>query len=294
MKTRLKLSVIMLLFLAVMFFAATFIEAFTNMPVYDNPVALAVLSLLVLLTAICCFSKRWLTLKKCGFIVCHMAVVVFFIAAFVWHVCGVRGNMVLYAGGNTQRTIYEVDSNGEILSYNDLPFTVGVSDFEIEYHPYEFIYSVIDGTEYIEKGSAKLTSEGFDCGKYGIVPVSEVYNSQGQIKTQIQYKNLLLTWNGEDPGVKQYRADIYYSDGETDAISVNRPTVHNGWKIYLMSYSYETTENGMNWIITLQIKRDPVSFLAATGLILCPIGTFLLCMRPRRPKNRGEEGDVND
>lgn len=293
MKTKLRLSVIMLLFLAAMLFASAFVAAFTDLPVYDNPILVAVLALFTLLTAASCFSKRWFTLKRCSFIICHLAVVIFFIAAFVWYVWGVRGNMALYEGGNASRVIYEV-KDGEIISSTDLPFTIGVTDFEIEYHPYEYTYSVVEGGGYKEKGTAKLTAEGFDCGKYGKVPASAVFDSEGNMQTQIQYDGMLLTWNGETPGVKQYHADIVYSDGGSDSITINYPATHQGWKIYLLSYSYQATEAGMNWIVTLQVKKDPASYFAIAGLVLCPIGTFLMCMRPRRANKKEEEVEAND
>lgn len=291
MKIKLRLSVVLLLVFALVMLVAVILAELTEMPVYSSPIVIGLLALLGLLTVASCFSKRWLTLKNCGFLIAHLAVVLFLISAFVWYVWGVTGVTTLYAGGNGTRFVYEVDKNGNVTANHEMPFAVQCDDFQIEYHPYKYTYSVVEGSGYVEKGKAELTENGLDCGKYGTVPVSEFYSEDGQMNTQIQYQSLLLSWDGQYPSVKQYHADISFSDGENARISVNNPASHKGWKIYLQSYSFEATDNGMNFIVTIQAKHDPASDFAILGLALCPIGTFLLCLRPRRVKRR--EGESN-
>lgn len=289
MKQRLKLSVILLLLFAAAMLIAVVLAELTELPVYSSPVTLGLLALLGFLTLLCCFSKRWLTLKNCGFLISHLAVVIFLISAFVWYVTGINGKTSLYAGGNGTRLVYETNSKGEIVATHEMPFAVSCDDFEITYHPYEYTYSVVEGSGFIEKGKGKLTEDGLNCGRYGNVPLSEFYDENGELKTQVQYQSLLLNWDGKYPEVKQYYADISFSDGTKKSISVNNPARHNGWKIYLLSYSFETTEGGMNFIVNLQAKKDIASDFAILGLVLCPIGTFLLCLRPRRVKRREDD-----
>ncbi len=290
MKTRLRISVIAILVFAAMMFAAVLLAELTELPVYDDPFTISGLALLAFLTVICCFSKRWLTLKNCGFLICHLGLVLFLASAFVWYVWGSMGVMSLYAGGQSSRVAYEESDDGAVRTM-EMPFAVECSGFEISYHPYRYTYAVLGGSGYEEKGTAELTESGFDCGRYGNVPAECAYGEDGSLKTQIQYENLLLTWDGEYPAVKQYAAEIAFSDGGVETVSVNNPAVHNGWKIYLMSYSAEMTDSGMATAVNFQVKRDPAVGFATAGLILCPIGTFLLCFRPRGRKEGGADGE---
>lgn len=291
MRTKLRLSVILLLVFAAAMLVAVVLAELTSLPVYSSPVTLGLLALLGLLTLLSCFSKRWLTVKNCGFLIAHLAVVIFLISALVWYVLGVTGVTSLYAGGNGTRFVYETDKKGNVIATHEMPFTVQCDDFEIEYHPYKYTYSVIEGNGFVEKGTGELTEKGMDCGKYGSVPLAEFYGEDGELKTQIQYGSLLLNWDGKYPDVKQYHADISFSDGTQKTISVNNPARHQGWKVYLLSYSFEAADNGMNFVVNLQAKKDPASDFAILGLALCPIGTFLLCLRPRRVKRK--EGEEN-
>ena len=83
--------------------------------------------------------------------------------------------------------------------------------------------------------------------------------------------------------VKHYEAvvEFFLSDGtiETEILTVNHPIYRSGWKIYLMNtgtsiYGYEQ--------IDLLIKKDTAEFLTVAGIVLIILGTFMMCILPKR------------
>lgn len=86
--------------------------------------------------------------------------------------------------------------------------------------------------------------------------------------------------------VKHYDAEVefFLRDGtvETLHLTVNHPIYRGGWKIYLMSvgtstYGYEQ--------VTLLIKNDPAEFVSVAGIALVVLGTFMMCLLPKKLKN---------
>lgn len=300
MKKRLTLSVWLLLLLAVILLVAVIVAELTELSVYDSPIVLAVLAMLAVLTALSCFSKRWLSFHGVGFIACHLSVVLILVAAFVWFVWGTSGYVPLTSGRNSYAGFSEKTGSAQP------DFTVECTDFTILYrYTCEYSYAVIEGSSYVEKGTATLNATVEDnvftfeekplrCGSYGEVPLSAFYDTEGNWQTQFFHGDLLLTMTDETSSVKQYSADLAYSDGGTDSITINHPATHNGWKIYLTSYgdTFLDEEGNSHTYVTLEIKRDVANVFAIAGLALCPIGTFLLCLRPRRKQRK--EAEAND
>lgn len=87
----------------------------------------------------------------------------------------------------------------------------------------------------------------------------------------------------DDESVKHYEATVefFLSDGAVEIIplTVNHPIYRSGWKIYLMNtgtsvYGYEQVE--------LLIKKDPAEFLSVAGIVLTILGTFMMCIMPKK------------
>ncbi len=291
------LSVWLLLVMAAVMLGSVVLAEVTERSVYGSPVVLAALTLLTFLTALCCFSKRWLSFHGIGFLTCHIAVVLVFTGAFVWFITGTQGYVPLISGQTSYAGFSE--KTGEAQP----DFTVECTAFTVEYrYRCVYTYAAAEGTSYVEKGRVQRKATVVDgrftfdespvhCGSYGDVPASAFYGEDGNLKTQFIYGNLMLTLADETSSVKQYRADLAYSDGGTADISVNNPTTHKGWKIYLNSYgeTFYSEDGTPHTRVTLQMKQDKGNPLAMVGLILCPLGTFLLCFRSR--KSGGEEGE---
>lgn len=300
MKKQLTLSVWLFLLLAGILLVAVILAELTDLSVYDSPVVLAVLAMLAVLTALSCFSKRWLSFHGIGFIACHLSVVLFLVAAFCWFAFGTTGYVQLTSGRDSYAGFSEKTGTGEP------DFTLECPQFTVVYrYTCRYAYSVIEGTSYVEKGTATLNAtyqndaftfeeKPLDCGKYGQVPLSAFYDEEGNWQTQFFHDGMLLTMVEEDSSVKQYSATLSYSDGGTDTISINHPATHNGWKIYLTSYgeTFYDEHGNPHTYVTLEIKRDVANVFAIAGLILCPVGTFLLCLRPRRKREKEVEANA--
>lgn len=83
--------------------------------------------------------------------------------------------------------------------------------------------------------------------------------------------------------VRHYEAtlEFFLSDGtiETAPLTVNHPIYRCGWKIYLMNvgtspYGYEQ--------VNLLMKKDPAEFISVAGIILTVLGTFMMCLLPKK------------
>lgn len=83
--------------------------------------------------------------------------------------------------------------------------------------------------------------------------------------------------------IRHYEAtlEFFLSEGTTETIplTVNHPIYRCGWKIYLMNvntslYGYEQ--------INLLIKNDPAEFISVAGIILIVLGTFMMCILPKK------------
>lgn len=98
--------------------------------------------------------------------------------------------------------------------------------------------------------------------------------------------------------VKHYEGavEFFLRDGtvETVLLTVNNPLYCSGWKIYLMNvgispYGYEQ--------VNLLLKKDPAEFISVAGIILTILGTFMMCILPKKSvKLMGDQkrGGVTD
>lgn len=91
-------------------------------------------------------------------------------------------------------------------------------------------------------------------------------------------------WNIEyygDGSQKQYSAVLSFADPVTlkidrQEISVNHPVRRNGWKIYLMSFTYAAADEGYSQnYVNLILRRDPGEYVVKTGVLLLISGTVL-------------------
>lgn len=279
---------------AVVAVVAIFVDALTDYPVYESPVIIAALALLALGTLFGCFNKNVLSLRGIGILIGHLSFVLLLAAAFVGYVWGQSGQMTFVSGAYGSRTVYGQEKNGNRY-YFDLPFTVEVSDFSVSYEPYRYDYSVVENGQFVKKGSSGLSENGLDCKNYGVIPLSEFVQSDGTLGTQVQYKDLLATWDGKMPGVSGYTAVICFSDEDGSAVplTVNHPVAHGGYKFYLTSYSVQGSESGMDYLVSVKVKRDPAINLAVAALILCTIGTFLICFAPDKRRKKTDKTEVS-
>ena len=78
----------------------------------------------------------------------------------------------------------------------------------------------------------------------------------------------------------QYYAGLSFADPITlkidgETLSVNHPVRRNGWKIYLMSFSYAADGTSAPDYVNLILRRDPGEYVVKTGVVLMAAGTVL-------------------
>ena len=84
-----------------------------------------------------------------------------------------------------------------------------------------------------------------------------------------------------DGSQKQYSAVLSFADPVTlkidrQEISVNHPVRRNGWKIYLMSFTYAAADEGYSQnYVNLILRRDPGEYIVKAGAALLIAGTVL-------------------
>lgn len=279
MKLLMKVSAGLFALLALTLLAGAVINAgFDNtLPVYNNPFVLALFAALAVLTLLCCLNKKWLSLHGVGFLLCHVAFVLFLAAAFVYYVVGEDGELELVIGGPAETYVVQDDGMGTLT----LPFSVACSEFDVEYYPQQYAYSAYDPAAggYAQKGRAARGADGtLDLGKYGVVPAATLAEWEASGEGVLSFGETRIVADGA-PAVREYTAQLRLDGGAAQPIRVNHPVRHGGWKFYLMSYRSDNT--GTPYAVVLHAKRDPALGVAVAGLALLPVGTFLLCLRRR-------------
>ena len=84
----------------------------------------------------------------------------------------------------------------------------------------------------------------------------------------------------EDGSEAQYYAGLSFADPVTlkidgETVSVNHPVRRNGWKIYLMSFTYAADGTPDPDYVNLILRRDPGEYVVKTGVVLLISGTVL-------------------
>ena len=84
----------------------------------------------------------------------------------------------------------------------------------------------------------------------------------------------------EDGSEKQYSSMLSFADAvtltvENREISVNHPVRENGWKIYLMSFTYAADGTADYDYVNLLFRRDPGEYVVKAGVLVLAAGTVL-------------------
>ncbi|MBR5311455.1 MAG: cytochrome c biogenesis protein ResB [Clostridia bacterium] len=99
----------------------------------------------------------------------------------------------------------------------------------------------------------------------------------------------------------QYYADLSFADPVTlkidgETLSVNHPVRRNGWKIYLMSFTYAADGTPAPDYVNLILRRDPGEYAVKAGVVLLIAGTVLelLIGNAVRTKSTTKKEDGHD
>ena len=101
----------------------------------------------------------------------------------------------------------------------------------------------------------------------------------------------------EDGSQKQYSAVLSFADPVTlkidrQEISVNHPVRRNGWKIYLMSFTYAAADNGSGQnYVNLILRRDPGEYIVKAGVFVLIAGTVLELLAGNGIRTKTKEDD---
>lgn len=248
--------------------------------VYRTPTFIALLGLLCLSILWCC--RKYLSWRRLGFLVSHVAVVVILAGALVGYVLGRKTNVPLPV--SIHHEIQEL-RHGEDQPI-PLDFGVACVDFRVEHYephysiyrptgagapdepnasPYEFVRKVsVADAEFLELESGER------------VPVTELHLETVPETWREQYRTdkdwvLQLTRS-----VRHYGATLRFRDkeGRTEDqhLAVNHPAEFGGWRFYLMDYDQD-----MQRYIWVSARRDPGRWIVIAGLWVMIAGVALLC-----------------
>ncbi len=226
----------------------------------------------VLIWCLCSFR---FSVKKIGFYLCHIGLVVIIICSFIsWSFMRETSFAIPINSSSFYGEVMQDD--GSELNFG---FEISIASFEVEkYDPEYRVYNDISSfsEENILIDAISQNRQGiYNIGKYGEV-------SAEALKKNGEYIDFYRTESGlalvKLPAAdKSYSAELNIKDAEdivkSVKLSVNEPYTHKGWKFYLMGYD----ETNMQYV-NIYAKNDPSNIPFAIGIWITIVGTFLECI----------------
>ncbi|RCX08489.1 ResB-like family protein [Anaerobacterium chartisolvens] len=261
--------------------------------IFWSPLCLILLGVFTVIMMVCSF-KQGLSLKKVGFQICHMGIVVILIGAGIGYFAGVKATAVFPMDTPYNQLQLE---DGRVV---DMGFHVSVIDFQVtRYNPDYYLYKPLEGNaksddlkDYENLGAFASSFDGsYDLKKYGRIDAQELRDSTARDGWCSKYplENGLILVKAA-PKDKHYLAKLQIIDSNNreiiEKLEVNHPVDYSGWRFYLGSYDSEN-----NSYVVLTAKRDPGTALVIYGMWAVLFGTVILCFR-KRNYLQGGESDV--
>ncbi|MDD2707421.1 MAG: cytochrome c biogenesis protein ResB [Verrucomicrobiae bacterium] len=230
--------------------------------------------------------RRW----SAGFFLAHGGVVLILAGAGMGFVWGKKSELEVPVSEDRVIRRFPVGGGGTV----DAGFGLAVKSFQVERHPPDYALCRPDPKReggdkaggYELAGKVRLKNGVLNLGPLGRVPENELKDPGGKGE-----------WVGEcilDNGWvlrrlpamdRHYRAVLKLTDsnGETQerTLEVNRPLIHCGWRLYLMSYDNERQRH-----VALFARRDPGRGFVVAGIWALMAGVVLMALR----KTGGEHG----
>ncbi len=258
--------------------------------VFRSPVMVALLGALAIDLVVCSVRRR-LPWRRVGFYLTHFAVVVILLGAFLGFLFGrqTRFRMPVSADHVTRQLPTE---RGEPIR---LGFGFAVADFEVTFYDPDYVLCeprFPDADPGVDDDYVKVREvtvarkERLDLGAHGVVPVEELRDQAGN---WVHYKELEDGWllRKIPPTARHFAATvhIHQEDGtrKTEALAVNHPVEHGGWRFYLQDYGEQ-----YGGYVVLSARRDPGRWLVIPGMYALMLGVAITCFHRRgaRPDAR--------
>lgn len=251
--------------------------------IFWSPLCFLLLGIFTVITAVCSF-KQGFKIKKIGFQLCHLGIVVIMFGACIGYFSSVKS--VAAFPMNVPFTQFQLEDNSVI----DLDFSVSVIDFQVtRYDPDYYLLRALNGNtksndikDFENLGVFKQQFDGsYNLKEYGIVGSDELKDSGARDgwRDRLELKNDLVLIK-DTPKDKHYLAKIMFVDANgreiIESLEVNKPVDYSGWRFYLNSY-----DRDMNSYVVLTAKRDPGTIFVIYGIWAVLIGTVILCFGKR-------------
>ena len=261
----------------------------TTTVVFTSPVFIAILGALCVCILVSC--RRALSVRRLGFLLSHLSVVVILIGALAGYIFGEKAYVAVpVALGHVVRELPKEE--GENIP---LDFGVSCSEFVIKYHdPSYNVYRPAgdEQYEYIEEIAVAGRNEAeLESGEK--IPVSRLRDPEAGGNWREQYVTDAGWILKISRTVRRYGAKLHFHDPSGDEqvseLVVNSPVTFGRWRFYLMSYDHE--RHSYVW---LSARRDPGRGVVIAGFWGLILGTAVLCwFEMSRASRAGEVGNGN-
>jgi len=223
--------------------------------------------------------KQKFHLKKLGFYLSHLGVVVILAGAMIGFIWSKKISFGSYIGDQ-----YANDSIYDLKAQNPEPVNLGfsyfVTDFKVE--KFDPVFSLLMMPDEPGNNPIKIKDYNLDNGKVvlddsmGTFTESDLRDSAGQWVPHIRLKGKYVLFTNK-PANKWYSANVHIKDGtkeKTFQLAVNHPVSYNKWRFYLMDYG----QDRQGQYILMTGRSDPGRIVVITGIWMLIIGIFMICL----------------
>lgn len=280
MKWSIRIMLIIVLFLIV---GSILVSTKVYEKIFWSPLCLILLAAFTVIMVVCSF-KQGFSLKKIGFQLCHLGIVIILIGACIGYFVAIKTTAAFPM--NAPFNQFQLE-DGSLV---DLDFTVSAVDFQVSrYDPDYFLLKALNGNtksndmkDFKNLGVFKKQFDGsYDLKEYGRIDSSKLKDNSAKNGwiDRFELKNDLVLIKAT-PKDKHYLAKLMFVDSNNreiiENLEVNHPVNYNGWRFYLGSYDRE-----QNSYIVLTARRDPGTVFVIYGIWAVLLGTIILCFRKR-------------
>lgn len=246
--------------------------------VYRGGLMISLMGILSILSLICCFKQKF-HIKKLGFYLSHLGVVVLLAGALTSFIWGKKVNFGTYIGKQYfNDKIYNLQTQQPVPV--DLGFSFSVSEFKVE--KFDPVFSVYKMPDQKNTSPEKIKDYSLINGKIilddelGTFSVAELKDPNGEWKPHILLKDKFVLFTNK-PGDKWYSANLNIRDGKFEKafpLAVNHPVSYKKWRFYLMNYGRD--QRGQYLLMTG--RNDPGRIVVISGIWILILGIFMICL----------------
>jgi DNA-binding Lrp family transcriptional regulator len=251
--------------------------------VYKSGFMIVMLGLLSLLTLKCCIKQKF-KLKKAGFYLSHLGVIVILAGAFLGYLKSEKVSLGVYVGESyVTNQIYDQQHPGRSIP---LDFSFYITDFNVE--KFDPSFTLYKKDESAPSGFKMLETYNIHNGRINIketgsdISVSQLKDPQGNWLPHFFIDTDYMLFKNK-AGDKWYSAEFNIKGEKRKfLLAVNHPVSYKKWRFYLMSFGRDVRGE----YVIMTARRDPGRNIVITGIWMLMAGIFMICFLR---KNRGIE-----